>query len=184
MDTIQKIKILSFDPGTTVTGWVVSTYIRSTHTLTVLKCGEITPIHDAKKLDKEECIKYSQQLIALDHLYNDVYALIDKNKPNCVVTEDAFLHPKFIMAYAALNLCIHTISRAARAHGLACEKIAPKLVKKLVSENGESTKYNMFDAIINNPNIIINNTKCADIMKSSEHVIDAIGVGFAYTCQI
>lgn len=184
MSYVQTLKVLSFDPGTTVTGWAVSTYTRSSHILTVSKCGEITPIRDAKKLNKDECIKYNQQLIALDHLYNSVYDLITKNKPDCVVTEDAFLHPKFIMAYAALNLCIHTISRAARVHGLICEKIAPKLVKKLVSEDGTSNKNSMFDAVTNNPYIIMNNNKCAETIKLSEHVIDAIGVGYAYTRQI
>ena len=46
---IPILKILSFDPGTTVTGWAMSTYTRSDRILTVHKCGEITPIKYAKK---------------------------------------------------------------------------------------------------------------------------------------
>lgn len=184
MSQLTTIKILSFDPGTTITGWVYSTYNKHTHLLTVNKCGEITPIKNAKKLNKEDCTKYSPQLIALDHLYNEVYELLRKYQPNVVVSEDAFLHPKFILAYAALNLCIHTISRAARVHGLVCERIAPKLVKKLMSENGTSGKTDMLKAIVDNDNVRIIGNKCNKEVTMSEHVSDAIAVGYAYTRQM
>lgn len=181
---IPILKILSFDPGTTVTGWAMSTYTRSDRVLIVHKCGEITPIKYAKKSSKSECEKYGPQLIALQHLHDSVDSILVKEQPDVVVTEDAFLHPKFITAYAALTLCIHTICRAARLHGLHCDKIAPKLVKKLASEDGTSDKHSMLSSMLDNPHINILNSKYRDIAKLSQHVTDAISVGYAYTRQL
>lgn len=180
----MSMKILSFDPGTTITGWAYAVHNPQDGSYTVSRCGEITPIKDAKQLDKEDCKKYKTQLIALDHLYNNVFELIRKYKPEVVVSEDAFLHHRFVQAYASLSLCIHTISRAARVHGLLCERIAPKLVKKLTSESGIADKLAMLEALQENSNIRVTTKKCRESMILSDHVSDAIAVGYAYTQQI
>lgn len=176
------VKILSFDPGTTVTGWACAIHNRKDESHTVVKCGEITPIKDAKKTNKDDCVKYTTQLIALDQLYANVYDLIRKYKPDVVVTEDAFFH-RFVQAYASLNLCVHTISRAARAHGLTCERMAPRMVKKLATSTGEANKLDISTAIESNENITVNTKQCQKVASLSEHVNDAIAVGYAYAQQ-
>ena len=178
------IRLLSFDPGTTVTGWAMSVYDTKQSSMTVHKYGRITPTAMAKK-DKDECAKYSQQLIALSYLRQEVSALITAWKPNYIVSEDAFLNHKFPNAHVALTLCVFTMAQVCRdLHQMPFYKLAPCNIKRLVSGTGHADKLAMQTAILQNKQIVVKETKQNPISNMSEHEADAIGVGYAFTLQL
>lgn len=172
------VKVLSIDPGTTITGWAMSTFNIPNNTYTVHKFGMITPTKLAKK-DKEDCLRYTQQLIALDHLAIKFDELMISWKPNFVVSEDVFMNAKFANAHAALTLCLFVMSNLCRKkYHMPFYKLAPCHVKRIVTSSGTANKVSIQEAIINNPEIIVN-TKLM-----TEHEADAIGVGYTFSKQI
>ena len=174
------IRILSLDPGTQITGWAMSALLPNDHIFYVHKFGKITPMRDAQKLYKEDCYKYTPQLIALEHLQNEVSDLIGKWEPDYLVSEDVFLHHRYVNAHAALTLCVHAISIAGRKKGLNCRRIPPLLVKKLISNHGLADKTMVQAAIMSRTDIQIRDTLQSPCSDMSEHEADAIAVGYAF----
>lgn len=175
---MRTVKILSIDPGTTVTGWAMSTYNLNNNNFTVFKYGMITPIKLAKK-DKEDCLRYTQQLIALDYLESKFDELMMSWKPNFVVSEDAFMNAKFANAHAALTLCLFVMSNLCRKkYRMPFYKLAPCHVKRIVTSSGTANKLSIQEAIFNNPEIQVAKK------PMMEHEADAIGVGYSFSKQV
>lgn len=169
------ITILSFDPGTTCTGWAVCTFKKETAMMSVIKCDNFSPASLAKK-NKEDCEKYTQQLIALDSLAAEVENLILTYKPDYVVSEDAFWQMNRLNAYVSLKLNIHTIARVCKNYGLILYKLAPRDVKKVISGSGAASKDTVQDSVINHPDIKFKGNKNTIINKMIEHEADAVAI--------
>lgn len=175
---MSQYKILSLDPGLTTLGWANSVYDDKTNLFHTLKYGTYKATKCATK-DKSSEI-YGQRIIALSLLETELIRLIDAFKPDYIASEDIFLHPRHINAYAALVLCLYTIKRAAYMREKTVYTAAPRAIKKIVSDIGGADKLAVQKAILSNKNIIINENKQSPIEKMCEHEADCIAVGYAF----
>lgn len=174
------VRILSFDPGTTCLGWAVSNYTLENDKMQVIKYGNTTPSYLAKKM-KEDCERYTQQMISLHVIELAAKELIELYKPTFVVTEDAFFQPGRVNAFIALKLCIHTIARVCKDNNLGLFKLAPCDIKKMISGMGNANKITIQESILNHPDISFKAAKQLSFDKMIEHEADAIAVGWAFT---
>ena len=181
------VKILSFDPGTTVMGWAISEYDSKTGVLSVLYHGTIKGTKSAKKL-KQEVEDYGPRLIALSIIEDEVRSLVTTHQPNFVASEDTFHNPRTPNAHSALTLCIYSIERMLRktykelvlkkTTAKVLHKFAPVLVKSIASGKGTSMKQEMIVSITNNPFIQFRSPM--DEVILCEHEADAIAVGYTF----
>lgn len=178
------VRILSFDPGLSVSGWAVLDYNRTAGELTVFKFGLLTPNAIVSRVNmKEEVDKYGKRLIALVTLRQMITEIYDEFKPDFVVVEDNFFHSKYPTAYAALLHWTITVDFLLRDnYGQPVYKIPPKLVKQHVTGSGDAKKINIQEAIINNPKIKFKNKQMP--FSLIEHTADAIAIGWAFIYEV
>jgi Holliday junction resolvasome RuvABC endonuclease subunit len=173
------VKILSFDPGLTCTGWALTEYNTTTGKAFVSKRGKIEGKRALNKY-KEKLVLFNKSYIQLTHLEEELFNLM-RYKPDYVVTESAFWQPGRTAAYAALVLCIHTIERVIGTNlGLPVFKLAPQCIKRIVTDHGQASKITVQEAILLNPDIELKETKQNPIEKMVEHEADAIACAWAF----
>ena len=166
-------RILSIDPGLSVTGWAISDIDNGR--MTVVQHGEIVAQKEMKN-HKEEINIFGKRLFTLDYIEEQTDELVKKYNPTDVVSEDAFWNPKFPDAFMAICLCIFTMARIIKKqHSLILHKLAPRLVKNLATGNGNADKTKVKSSITSNPAIIISKPELL-----SEHESDAIAIGYAF----
>ena len=106
-----RLKILSFDPGLSTSGWNLSVYDTSTNIMYIEKCGMLFPNENVGLAsNKENYIRYGHRIMTLDQLRNDIRELMNTLSPDFVVSEDAFYNPTRPTAYCALVQWLTTIS--------------------------------------------------------------------------
>jgi Holliday junction resolvasome RuvABC endonuclease subunit len=180
---MKVIRILSFDPGLTCTGWSIGDYDIETGMLTINKYGKI----EGKKLlikNKELLAIYSKQFVQLNALAEAVSELT-KCKPNYVVVEDAFHQPGRTSAYAALILCIRTIEVViAQNLNLPVNRLPPCKVKSLSTTYGNANKATVQEAILSDDLINVKETRQNPLSRMVEHEADAIAVAKAFVMDI
>ena len=168
--------ILSFDPGLSFSGWAYSDAEKDV--FSVKDCRLITPNKTVDhKEHRGEVEIYGKRIITLSLLRGMIRELMDKFKPDIVVSEDAFFNPRRPGAYEALIQWILTVSFLLRdEYHLPLYRIPPKLVKKYISGMGTADKEGVKRAVAQHkdirlsPDIIIDNLM--------EHEGDAIAIGY------
>lgn len=173
------IKILSFDPGLTSTGWALSEYDLVNGTAYVPKRGQIEG-RKALTKNKEKLVLFPSQIIQLQQIEEEVINLT-KYKPDYIVTESAYYQPGRLAAFAALILCINTIERViyTQLHK-PLFRLAPQCIKRLVANEAQATKMTIQELILTNTDISLKETKQNPLNKMSEHEADAIAVMWAF----
>lgn len=173
------IKILSFDPGLTCTGWALTEYDLVNGTAYIPKRGQIEG-RKALTKNKEKLVIFPSQIIQLQQIEEDIIHLT-RYKPDYVVTEAAYYQPGRLSAYAALVLCINTIERVIYSQLYKpIFRLAPQCVKRLTANEAQATKMTIQEAILSNKDITLKETKQNPINKMSEHEADAIAVMWAF----
>ena len=184
MATNHTIRILSIDPGITVTGWACSSYSQNEDHLHVLKYGHIQP-SQLSKVHKADCKVYGNQIISLNMLDKSIQELLTQYKPDYIVSEDAFLHPGRVNAYASLKLCIHTMALVCYRNDKVLFKMAPCDIKKAVTGTGKADKDLIQRTVLSHPKISIKLTsKSPDPLTMVEHEADAIAIGRAFANHV
>lgn len=179
----QVIKILSFDPGLTCTGWALSEYNIKTGMFHTTKRGKIEGKKALTK-NRELLALYTKRLVQLDVLGESARDLMRFN-PDYVAIEAAFHQPGRTSAYEALILCIHEIEKVVKQElNLPVFKIAPRNVKRVAAHTGNAGKQTVQEAIIGNTCITIKETKQNPLEKMVEHEADAIAVGYAFATDV
>lgn len=180
MTNPKNIRILSFDPGLTMTGWAVLDFNLKTAVMTVFKLGLLTPNKIISRVNmKDEVDKYGKRLIALVTLRQLVTMLYDTYVPDYVVVEDSFFNSRFPTAYAALIHWTMTVDLLMRdKYSKPVFKIPPKLVKHYISGTGDANKYNVRQAILDNKKIKFKSKQLYNNLV--EHTSDAIAIGWAF----
>ena len=178
MDYKLPFRALVNDPGTGTAGWAVLDILSLKPLL--IKVIDHGTFDGAKLLRRQTQMTkiYQKQFCILNALYDEYSELVVKFKPDVIVTESAFGY-KFMSAFGALTLAIHTLRRvSAVLLGKDIIEVPPTISKKAFAGNGSADKQAMrraFEAV----NYLI---RLGDIetMCISEHEIDAIahGVGF------
>lgn len=174
------VRILSFDPGLTISGWAVMDYNRTTHELMVVKTGLMTPNKIVSRVNmRDEVEIYGKRLIALVTLRGMVSSLCEEVKPNFIVVEDNFFHDKYPTAYAALLHWTITVELLVKdKYDKPVFKIPPKLVKHYISGSGNATKVNVQQAILDQPKIKFKSQQLEGNLI--EHISDAVAIGWAF----
>ena len=173
-------KILSFDPGLSTLGWANCSFDTDTNKFTVHRFGNFKATKVANK-EKEQSSIYGYRLIALNFLEDEIKRLIDFFKPDYLASEDVFLHIRHVNAFAALTLCMHTMRKAAFMKNKVIYTMAPCDIKKDTAGNGHADKDAIQKAVLENPNIVIEENKMSPVDKMCEHEADAIAVGYAFS---
>ncbi len=181
---MDKITILSFDPGLTTSGWAFSEYNIPTNTLHVQHAGTLEPsARISNKEHKSDVIRYGARIMTLCMLRSHVRDLVSNFTPNIIVTEDAFYNRFRPTAYCALIQWIITVNMLVNDEfQQPLFKLSPKTVKLAMSGSGKSGKLDMQKAINTNRYIELDET--IDLSKFTEHTCDSIGVGYAFTQEI
>lgn len=167
-------RVFAVDPATTKSGWSLLV-IESLSPLCVRieAHGQI----DGQKLlkfKKDMTSLFDKQYCVLDALQEEYSDLINKHKPDLVVSESAygFSH---MSALIALTLAINVLRRvSARILNKDIFTVAPTISKKAATGHGGADKDDMKKAYLNAE--YISNIKLDDI---SEHEIDSIFHGIA-----
>jgi len=179
-----QIRLLSFDPGLSTTGWNVSQYDTKTCKLRVLRFGMLTPNQDADTPQNRDFVrKYGQRIMTLSELRIQVRALVDANSPDIIVSEDAFYNPVRPSAYCALLQWITTLDLLLHdEYQKVLFKISPALAKRVTSGFGMATKKGMQYAILHQEDIEFK-PKVVD-GNLTEHICDSIGIAYTFCHEI
>ena len=174
------IRILSFDPGLSVCGWAVVDYYQDTGNMLVIKTGLLTPNKIVSRVNmRDQVEEFGKRLMALITLRSMVSRLYEESKPDFVVVEDAFFHPRFPTAYVALVHWITTVKLLIKDnYNKPIFKIPPKLIKQYISGTGDANKKTVQDSIISNSKIRFKNQQI--LSSLIEHTADAIAISWAF----
>lgn len=176
----ESIKILSFDPSLSDAGWAVAEYHLGTGNSTILKTGNLSPNKLATRVNMSEQVeKYGKRLISLDILEEMVIKLVEENKPDYVVSEDAFINPGMPSAFISLIHWLNTIELLLyKRYKKPLIKLAPKTVKMIVTGSGASGKIPVLESILNDKHVSFKHK--VNSKDLNEHTSDAIAVGIAF----
>jgi Holliday junction resolvasome RuvABC endonuclease subunit len=174
------VRILSFDPGLTVSGWAVLDFNMHDGTMTVSKLGMLTPNKIVSRADmRDEVDKYGKRLMALSMLKDMVTELYEEYKPDYIAVEDNFFNSKYPTAYAALIHWTMTVDFLMKdKYGKPVYKIPPKLIKQYISGSGDASKVSVQQAIMDNDKIVFRSNQLYNNLM--EHTADAIAIGWAF----
>lgn len=176
------LKILSFDPGLSTSGWNLSYYNTDTRIMHVEECGMLYPNEDVSK-NKINLTRYGTRIMTLDQLRIDLRNLMDKFRPDFVVSEDAFYNPTRPMAYCALVQWLTTVSMVLfDEYNHTLFKLAPKIAKQVISGFGGAEKLGVQQAISNKEDITFNKT--INVEELTEHTCDSIGIGYTFIQEV
>ena len=177
-----QLKILSFDPGLSTSGWNLSYYNTDEKIMHVEECGVLYPNEKVNK-NKINLIKYGSRIMTLDQLRNDLRNLVNRFSPDFVVSEDAFYNPSRPTAYCALVQWLTTVSMVLfDEYNCTLFKLAPKIAKQVISGFGGAEKLGVQQAIANKKDIVFNQT--IDVKELTEHTCDSIGIGYTFIQEI
>lgn len=188
------IKVLSFDPGTTVFGWSQAIYFPDTDIFEVQRTGILKASKIAGKRTQESEL-YGQRLLALQEIEILVKKLVNNFEPDYVASEDAFYNPRTPQAYATLLLCLHVVESVLykssshmeinqRPTSCKLYRFAPRNIKKIATGDSLSFKGKMADALKEHKDVTFKikdvETVESKFLQLTEHEIDAIFCGYTF----
>ena len=109
-------------------------------------------------------------------LYNYILNLMSFYKPLVVFMEASFLNIKYPLAVIQLSQYISTIGLASRTANFYTKILVypPRYVKKMMTVGGNADKNAMLASVDNISEI----TKHVDVTLVTEHVVDALCIGY------
>ena len=173
------ITILSFDPGLSFSGWTYSV-LDDSGTFTIREYGMLTPNKTVgHKEYREDVSVYGARVITLTLLRGMIRMLMDRFRPDFIVSEDAFFDHRHPSAYEALIHWILTVTFLLRdEYHKPLFKIPPSVIKKAVSGIGKSGKLDVQAAVLTHPDIQFIEKP---VMGSlAEHEADSMAIGYTF----
>ena len=178
----HQLKILSFDPGLSTSGWNLAIYDTDNKIMYIEDCGRLYPNENVGK-DKKCLIRYGTRIMTLNQLRSDIRNLVNKFSPDFVVSEDAFYNPSRPTAYCALVQWLTTVSMVLfDEYNCTLFKLAPKIAKQVISGFGGSEKLGVQQAISDKKDIVFNKT--INVKELTEHTCDSIGIGYTFIQEV
>ncbi len=86
-------------------------------------------------------------IVRLQHLHEDVVQLLSEARPELVVLEDLFAHPRFPRTAIVLGHARGVICLALAASRTRMVTLAPSVVKRAVTGSGRATKTQVQEAV-------------------------------------
>jgi Holliday junction resolvasome RuvABC endonuclease subunit len=174
------IRVLSWDPGLTLAGWVGFEYNPNTNEIVVVDFAElqVNRVVDRAAM-RPDVEQYGKRVISLSVLEDKANDILLAFKPDYIATEDAFYNPLRPAAYAALLTWIMTLARLChKGFKKPLFKIPTKIAKQAICGSGGALKFNVQQAIRTNPNIKFKKPPAEEAL--TETICDAMAVGYAF----
>jgi Holliday junction resolvasome RuvABC endonuclease subunit len=184
MSVVDTVRILSFDPGLSYSGWNYSSYKLKTGEMVIHRFGMFSPNDKVGSAEmRHKTTRYGQRIMTLDSLRQQLRVLMDTYKPDFVVSEAPFFNATRPTAYCALVQWITTVELVLfDEYRAPLFKLAPKFAKKVVSGFGGAEKLGVQYAILHKDGIRFKQkVEEADL---TEHVCDSIGIGYTFIQEI
>jgi len=169
---------MAIDPSTSNLGYCIYEYDDTTDILHIIDYGILT--RKINKRHKHLKILFGDLFTFLFVLKEVLEEMITFFNVKEIVSESAFVH-KFVDAYTALVLCIHSIREI--SHSVLNKDIAviaPREAKLGISGTGDAKKLNVEEAVLKNPKIIFKLGPPNGDEKTKEHIFDAVAVAYTY----
>jgi Holliday junction resolvasome RuvABC endonuclease subunit len=181
---IDTVRILSFDPGLSYSGWNYSSYKLKTGEMIIHRFGMFSPNDKVTSAAmRRDTTRYGQRIMTLDSLRQQLRRLMDEYKPDFVVSEAPFFNASRPTAYCALVQWITTVELVLfDEYRAPLFKLAPKFAKKVVSGFGGAEKLGVQYAILNKEGIRFKQK--VDEADLTEHICDSIGIGYTFIQEI
>lgn len=181
--------LLSIDPGISALGYAFST-VDITYTV-----HEANTVHPNKfpndSVYKREKRLFPQRVLNGKRVSEIFEDLVLTYRPDYITSEDAFFNPlrpnafiALIIALFAMETSLHKLYRQkAIPDRIGFYKTPPTVVKKILNEDvgGKALKQDMLTALIAKINSGDIQFDIDQLDGLSEHAVDAIGVGYAFT---
>ena len=180
----DSVRILSFDPGLSNSGWNLCSYKFKTGEMVIHRFGMLYPNENVTTAAyRERSVKYGQRVMTLDALRQSLRMLLNEYRPDIVVSESPFFNAARPMAYCALVQWITTVELVLfDEYKLPLFKLAPKFAKKIVSGFGGAEKLGVQYAIMHKDNIRFKQK--IEESDLTEHICDSIGIGYTFIQEI
>ncbi len=172
------VRILSFDPGLSNTGWAVGDFNLITRQLIIVDYGVVDPSKDLDKaIMRPTVASYGRRLLTLATTREIVSDLYSEYNPNYVCSEDAFFNRFRPTAYAALLQWLTAVELFLwDTYRQRLYKFPPKTIKRAVSR-GDSGKIDVQVAIRKIKEVhFVESEK----YKLKEHSADAIACNWTF----
>lgn len=177
------IKLLTFDPGLSNSGWALLEYNPNDGSILTKLIGSFKATSEATKVVNNALLeKYGTRMIVLQIVKREIKDVLEKHQPDYIVTEGAFWNPKFPSAYQALTQWILLLRLAAYDLGKTVYEIPTRIVKRCVSGNGGALKTTIQEMITSLPGMNIKAKVKPNEM--SLHESDALAVGYTFCIEI
>lgn len=178
------IRILSFDPGLSTSGWAVCDYNTKTGELVIPRFGILTPNRTTTHVIMRDVVeRYGKRIITLVELRAGVSALVAEYNPDYIVAEDNFFHDRRPTAFAALLQWTTTVELWLRDNvQKPLFKIPARLAKACVAGHGNADKDKMANAVLAHTDIRFKQKNA--LSELLEHTIDAVAIGYTFTREI
>lgn len=187
--TKNSIRILCIDPALSITGIAILDLHKPTknntspeivvHTTALIKSAQ----EASRVAYRDETNRFGKFFISLDMLKASTQKLMNQYKPDYVVIEDAFFHPKRPSAYASLLQCICAISVMCKDHyNMPVTRVPTRSAKKCLFGSGAGNKKDIIGAVKNVPDIKFKHVHTKDDLV--EHEADAIAVGYYFILNV
>jgi crossover junction endodeoxyribonuclease RuvC len=151
------MRIIGIDPGLVATGFAVIAYDGTQ--IKVLECGEVCPS------------KKAELSVRLGTIYDRVSAVIEAHKPDVMVIEKLFSHPKFPQTAILLGHARGAAFVAAHRFGLKVVEIEASVAKRSITGSGRASKTQMQRMAAH---------LAGGQSMSSEHAADAFALAMTY----
>ena len=178
------LKILSFDPGLSTSGWNLSLYDPVEKIMHIEECGMLFPNSNVDSLSNRSTnIRFGGRVMTLNQLREDIRFLVNTYTPDFIVSEDAFYNPTRPTAYCALVQWITTVSMVLYDEfNKTLFKLAPKIAKQVISGFGGAEKLGVQYAVSHKEDIKFKSS--IDVQNLTEHTCDSIGIGYTFIQEI
>ena len=184
MALVDTVRILSFDPGLSYSGWNFSSYKLKTGEMVIHRFGMFSPNERVGSADmRKDSTRYGQRIMTLASLRQQLRELMDTYKPDFVVSEAPFFNATRPTAYCALVQWITTVELVLfDEYKAPLFKLAPKFAKKVVSGFGGAEKLGVQYAIMHKAGIRFKHK--IEESDLTEHICDSIGIGYTFIQEI
>lgn len=179
----HKVRILSFDPGLSHTGYIFSEYNLDDDRLVILKMDEIHPgpVVDRAQY-RDEVNKFDKRTVSLAYLREQITKLLMEFKPDMTCSEDIFINPRRPTAYGALCMWVATARMVCRdIAGKYLVTIPTKICKAELTKSGSSDKLTVQQCVAASNRIIFKDPTM--LTQMTEHEADSIAVANAFVVR-
>jgi crossover junction endodeoxyribonuclease RuvC len=151
------MRVIGIDPGLVATGFAVVDYDGAQ--IRVLESGEICP-------DKKAALS-----VRLGTIYDRVSAVLASAKPDIMVIEKVYSHPKFPQTAVLLGHARGVVFAAAHRFGANVIELEASVAKRAVTGSGRASKTQMLRMAAH---------LSGGTSLSSEHAADAVALALSY----